>query len=96
MNKENAHLYLPLVQALAEGKTIQNTSRDKKEWWDAETLSFTMPPDHYRIKPEPPKPLDVWVYVNPKTNLPDSIGFIVTEKPLNSNFRQFREVLQPE
>ena len=23
MNKENAHLYLPLVQALTDGKTIQ-------------------------------------------------------------------------
>ena len=51
MNKDNAHLYLPLVQALAEGKTIQLV--DDGRWSDCGNLEFMYPADHYRIKPEP-------------------------------------------
>ena len=52
MNKENAHLYLPLVQALAEGKTIecQNT---ESTWAKSVEPQFFRPPENYRIKPEP-------------------------------------------
>ena len=53
MTKEDAHLYLPLVQALADGKTLQLWDHD--EWMDLHTLSFTSDPKHYRIKPEPRK-----------------------------------------
>ena len=57
MNKENAHLYLPLVQALADGKTIEILANRKGcEDWE-EVLDFTFfcscAPDCYRIKPEP-------------------------------------------
>ena len=57
MNKENAHLYLPLVQALADGKTIEIlANRNGCEDWE-EVLDFTFfcscPPCTYRIKPEP-------------------------------------------
>jgi hypothetical protein len=52
MNKENAHLYLPLVQALADGKTIQHSPYDGR-WDDVEILSFCSEPKYYRIKPEP-------------------------------------------
>jgi len=54
MNKENAHLYLPLVQALAEGKTIQFNQGDA--WIDAATnadFKWLDSPDNYRVKPEP-------------------------------------------
>ena len=52
MNKENAHLFLPLVQALADGKTIQYSPFDS-EWSDLSDPNFQESPDQYRIKPEP-------------------------------------------
>ena len=51
MNKENAHLYLPLVQALAEGKTIQHGS--ESIWGEVKDPNFINPPQYYRVKPEP-------------------------------------------
>jgi len=51
MNKENAHLYLPLVQALADGKTIQ--TKFGGNWCDDFGPDFTLQPKNYRIKPQP-------------------------------------------
>jgi len=53
MNASNAKDYLPLVQALAEGKTIQ--SNHNGEWFDLPSPSFCDPISLYRIKPEPKK-----------------------------------------
>ncbi len=55
MNKENAHLYTPLVQALAEGKTIEIlvNSNGCEDWEETVDLDFSCAPDCYRIKPEP-------------------------------------------
>lgn len=55
MNKDNAHLYLPLVQALADGKVIQSSSgyKDARVWVDRMEVSLTGEPECYRIKPEP-------------------------------------------
>jgi hypothetical protein len=52
MNKENAAQFLPLVQALAEGKTIQYN--DNGTWRDThgDFVAFGNLPEHYRIKPE--------------------------------------------
>ena len=52
MNKDNAHLYLPLVQALADGRVIQSVDSDG-EWFDMSDPQFCSKPDRYRIKPEP-------------------------------------------
>lgn len=53
MNAQNAKDYLPLVQALAEGKTIQQAG-PKWEWIDlAYEVSFCDAPNRYRIKQEP-------------------------------------------
>ena len=52
MNKKNAHLFLPLVQALVDGKTIQYNPCDTG-WADIAELNFYESPEHYRIKPEP-------------------------------------------
>jgi len=57
MNKDDAHLYLPLVKALAEGKTIQYNYGGEC-WKDYEELAFGHNPCAYRIKPEP---REVWV-----------------------------------
>ena len=54
MNKENAKDYLPLVQALAEGKTIQYKLEDG-EWADVPQPIFNEEVSSYRIKPEPKK-----------------------------------------
>jgi len=62
MNKNNARDYLPLVQTLAEGKTIQmdsGVSVSPNRWIDATgELSFFNDASQYRVKPEP---LTVWV-----------------------------------
>jgi hypothetical protein len=52
MNAQNAHEYLPLVQALANGKTLQ--IEDYAGWVDlSEEINFGATPQDYRIKPEP-------------------------------------------
>lgn len=52
MNAQNAHEYLPLVQALANGKTLQ--VEDYAGWVDlSEEINFVFDPEDYRIKPEP-------------------------------------------
>ncbi|MDA5337840.1 hypothetical protein LRM36_05355 [Stenotrophomonas maltophilia] len=51
MNKDNAKDYLPLVQALAEGKVIQMF--DGKNWEDLEDVAFSYELSNYRVKPEP-------------------------------------------
>lgn len=52
MNKDNAKEFLPLVQALAEGKVVEH----KNAWGEWEVLafySFNDAPSSYRIRPEP-------------------------------------------
>lgn len=56
MNKDNAHQYLPFVQALAEGRTIQE--QFICGWCDRDDPNFTRPPEFYRVKPEPRR---IWV-----------------------------------
>ncbi len=50
MNKENAHEYLPLVQAIADGKIVQVLGGDGN-WYNSKLINI--PPRRYRIKPEP-------------------------------------------
>ena len=61
MNKQNAKDYLPLVQAMAEGKTIQWKS-DEGFWDDIHEIEFCMydDPECYRIKPEP-RTFEMWL-----------------------------------
>jgi hypothetical protein len=66
MTKENAHLYLPLIQALAEGKTIEYGSGSI--WGQVNEPKFIYPPQYYRIKPEP-----VMVPLGPEDVPPGSV-----------------------
>ena len=50
MNKNNAKDFLPIVQALAEGKIIQVW--DLEEFVDADEIMFGGEPKNYRVKPE--------------------------------------------
>jgi hypothetical protein len=80
MNKENAKDYLPLVQALADGKTIQfkcllmetipyNSDFKWKDIACNSEFKWTNAPDHYRIKPEP-RTWEVWAHENGKDIMP--------------------------
>lgn len=54
MNRSNAALYLPLVQALADGKTLQYRYNGK---WNSthvdSEFKWSLSPSRYRVKPEP-------------------------------------------
>lgn len=58
MDKYNAKDYLPLVQALAEGKMIERLT-DDGYWLSGTHFTFEKEPTRYRIKPEPRK---AWVW----------------------------------
>lgn len=97
MNKDTARGYLPLVQALADGKTIQWRS-STGEWLDLEHVSLGDLPERYRVKPEP---RTVYVLTLPRTGLiqhafwteeraqvmADTYGYVLTE---------FKEVLNEQ
>ena len=51
MIREQAKELLPIIQAFAEGKTIQY--KVKGGWQDIDNPSFNDLPSEYRIKPEP-------------------------------------------
>ena len=95
ITKENAHLYLPLVQALKDGKTLQVTNLH--EWVDVELTFFRLPPEQYRIKPEP---LEINIWVDDANNTPLLRGheictsvLSVGEKSDGKTVRLFREVI---
>lgn len=43
---------LPIIQAFAEGKTVQ-FKNSFEDWIDCDNIMFNWPPEKYRIKPEP-------------------------------------------
>lgn len=55
MDKNNAKDFLPLVQALADGKTIQYRPSPMDSFADVNELRLSSGPERYRIKPDPPK-----------------------------------------
>lgn len=56
MDKNQAKSLLPIIQAFAEGKTIQyNCENENPQWMDVhpnERVDFSQHPSRYRIKPE--------------------------------------------
>ena len=59
MNKDNAHDYIPLLQALGDGKTIQYKRTDN-EWEDLVSVDFNYSSKYYRVKPEP-RTFEMWL-----------------------------------
>lgn len=51
MNRDEAKQLWPIIQAYAEGKTIQ-WFNDVGEWKSLKEAAFNLPPNRYRIKPE--------------------------------------------
>ena len=59
MNAQNAKEFLPLIRALADGKTIQYN--DEGDWMDTtELMTRACTPEFYRIKPEP-RTFEMWL-----------------------------------
>lgn len=87
MNKDNAKEFLPLVQALADGKTIQFNIRGKgqePDWEDLTNPHFPGDPDHYRVKPEPLE-FDCWVASGQK-------DILVTENDMLQYGNKWRKI----
>lgn len=61
MNSSNAKDYLPLVQALAEGKYIQFRIKPGLDWIDVDEVTDAFSIECYRIKPEPK---EIWVVID--------------------------------
>ena len=51
MNREEAEKFLPIIQAFAEGKTIETYSCSGMNWVEANNPSFSLCFE-YRVKPE--------------------------------------------
>jgi len=90
MNAQNAKDFLPIVQALIEGKQIQCLTTSHT-WIDLPDVVFSDPIEKYRIKHEP---MEVWVHITS----PTEVGFAYTQEEKNrlanhKNLRLFREVL---
>jgi len=67
MNRLNAHLFLPLIQALIDGKQLQY-NYNRTSWEDFEKdeeIGFNDDLENYRIKPEP---RTFVIYVNQYTH----------------------------
>lgn len=52
MNREQAKKLLPIIQAFAEGRTIELKDSYGK-WVESDLLAFDLSPKNYRIKREP-------------------------------------------
>lgn len=53
MNRKQAKELLPIIQAFAEGKTVQCRTNNTYDWVNTNTPSFNPGLWEYRIKPEP-------------------------------------------
>ena len=54
MTREEIKIMLPIMQAFAEGKTLQyRVNEENNEWKDIDNPAFNDLPSEYRIKPEP-------------------------------------------
>jgi len=90
MNKDTAHLYLPLVQALADGKTIQMADvilidGSGRGWGEMLSgVDFTEPPEFYRIKPEPPT-----FWINEKTETLLTLEQFESDEWQKDNFTKY-------
>lgn len=60
MNQEQAKRLLPAIQAFAEGKAVQVRNGATGAWYDTSNPVWS-PYQDYRVKPEPPKPREIFV-----------------------------------
>lgn len=53
MDRQQAKELLPIIQAFAEGETIEFRNKSFKEWTEIDNPSFDPTITNYRIKPDP-------------------------------------------
>lgn len=93
MNASNAKDYLPLVQALADGKTVQ-LSDGNGGWIDGD-IEFTYPASEYRIKQ--PEPREIWITQYPNGEVffhPSEESARVGRSQPTGVIRRYREVIE--
>ncbi len=88
MNAQDAKDYLPLVQALADGKTIQHANGNG--WYDKNEPDFTCPASYYRVKPETPNPRHWWI----RWDTSDMCGMATNHKPIGKHAANHIEVVE--
>ena len=91
MTKEKAQQYLTLIQALAEGKTIQVYLPYNNKWVDKDDLAFDAPPDRYRIKPEIIKQEFYYIIHKEDANIPRGYYFY-TYNDLSAAEKYLKEI----
>ena len=94
MTREQAKELLPIIQAFAEGKTIQFFSLEKK-WVDREYPAFDDDPSNYRVKPEPKyRPFksveECWYEMQEH----QPFGWLKSETSLQTRFYSFNEICE--
>jgi hypothetical protein len=92
MNKDNAKDYLPLVQALADGKTVQLS--DGNGGWIEGEIDFQYPVSEYRIKSELK---EVWITEYPNGEVffhPSEESARVGRSQPTGVIRRYREVIE--
>jgi hypothetical protein len=89
MNAQNAHEYLPLVQALANGETLEYYHK-YNGWAVSSEIPFDMKPSLYRIKPEP-RTLKLYII-----NTNDGETVVTSHPTFDSRWKQItvQEVLE--
>lgn len=96
MNKDNAKDYLPLVQALAEGRVIQHLGYMdvfKREWRDCIQPDFERyDASEFRIKPEP---REIWVAID-RDNDGSYMAYLKEDNAKSSGYPvvRYREVIE--
>jgi len=108
MNKSEAAAYLPFIQALANGQSVEFSPSEGRsnDWNDRREFDFTASPSCYRIKPEP-----VMVPLEPEDVPPGSllrnknvpwtvvlavteVGFVVPSKFTTDVVHPYREAME--
>lgn len=88
MTTQNAHEYLPLIQALADGYPIQRMSHGR--WVDYNgVIDLYNKPENYRVKPEPVK-ITLYLCVTPMDEY--KVGDWHKSKPRRKDWLNFKAI----
>ena len=72
MNRDSAIKFMPLLQALVDGKQLQWITKHNT-WQDVTSVDDSYQPERYRVKPEP---VECWVGINPDKVSPITVSTI--------------------
>lgn len=92
MTRNQAKDMLPIIQAYADGKTIQVNDDGDTNYMDVKNPTFTARPERYRIKPEP-REVKMWVHDDRPLSicLNYAVGYVSPNE--QGTVKLFREVL---